>query len=164
MIIFFGFENDPLSMINARSTFCVTLNDTKRPIAGYVIFNVAKLTITEQKLEFNLNIMVHEMMHLIGVHKDLYKTFPLNSKGQTVLEETSEGQMFYRGDEFVKVSREHFNCENLEKIPLEDNGTTAVKGNHLEARIFGNEIMTPSARDGYRLSKFSLAILKDSGW
>jgi hypothetical protein len=49
-------------------------------------------------------------------------------------------------------------------LPLEDEGTEGTQGNHLEKRVFGNEIMTASAKEGYKLSKFSLSILQDSGW
>jgi hypothetical protein len=163
LVIFVGFT-ESTSNFYAYSNFCVNLNISKRPVAGYLIINISKLSISSQTLEFNQNIFIHEVMHILGVNKGLFPYFPLNSKNENIFETDSDGRNYFKGDSLVEKSREHFACPSLSKLPLEDEGTEGTKGNHLESTIFGNEIMTPSAKDGFRLTKFSLSILQDSGW
>lgn len=47
---------------------------------------------------------------------------------------------------------------------MEDEGAGASQGNHLERTVFGNEIMVGSAKKFNTFSKFTLALLQDSGW
>lgn len=49
-------------------------------------------------------------------------------------------------------------------MPLEDEGLGASMKNHLERSVFGNEIMVASAKKFNSMSRFSLALLEDSGW
>lgn len=49
-------------------------------------------------------------------------------------------------------------------VRLEDQGYGASKNNHFEQTIFGNEIMVASATKFNIISKFTLALIKDSGW
>jgi leishmanolysin len=123
------------------------------------------LNYSSQLLEYNVNIATHELLHVLGVNLDLFPHFPKNSQGQDVLfQDTQNGKYFLRGDSLVQTARDHFGCQELTQVPMEDEGSSGNKGNHFEARIFGNDLMVPSAKIGYRLSKFSLAVLQDSGW
>lgn len=164
LIVFVGFENEQGTSRNAYASVCLQSSDT-RPIAGYIIFNIATLNYSSQLLEYNVNIATHELLHVLGVNLDLFPHFPKNSLGQDVLfQDIVTGNYFLKGDTLVQTARDHFGCQELTQVPMEDEGTTGNKGNHFEARIFGNDLMVPSAKVGYRLSKFSLAILQDSGW
>ena len=163
LIVFVGYEHAPGNNYNAYASICLQSRDA-RPIAGYIIFNSSTLLYTQQLLEYNINISTHEMLHILGVNMDLYGHFPKNASGQDVLFTDAGGKIYLQGDMLVQKAKEHFACASLTKMPMEDEGTSGNKGNHFEARVFGNEIMIPSARVGYRLSIFSLAILHDTGW
>lgn len=163
LIIFVGFTKSSTNF-NAYSNYCVQRDSTNQPIAGYLIFNSSKMKITEQKLEFNQNLTVHEILHVLAINKRLFPIFPLNQYNETVIEKNHENKLFYRGDTLVRISRKHFGCSTLTKLPLENEGSEGTQGNHLEATVFGNDVMVASSKSGYRLTKFSLAILQDSGW
>lgn len=111
-----------------------------------------------------MNLTVHEILHVLGVHKYLFDFFPDTRDGESVRFVDSKGVEAFRGETMVSKAREYFECEDIESLPMEDEGMEATQGNHLEARVFGNEIMTGSSKEGSRLSIFSLAILQDSGW
>ena len=69
-----------------------------------------------------------------------------------------------RGDSILKVSRDYFNCQTLNGIPLEDGGNSSSAGSHFEKMIFADEMMTPDDTLETKLSKFSLAVALDSGF
>ena len=133
-------------------------------MVGYLIYNASKIYISMQPLEFNLNITAHEFMHVLGFNVKLFPSFSRNSKGQEVLYKDNNGKYFLRGDSLISMAKGHFGCDNISMLPLEDNEMESTIGNHFESTVFGYDIMVPSAKTGYRMSKFSLAVLQDSGW
>ena len=163
LILFIGYKNDPGINYNAYASACLQWGD-KRPVAGYIIYNSATLDYKAQALEFNVNISTHEILHILGVNLQLFPHFKKTNAGLDFWEQDSDGKHFLQGDIFVEKAKEHFGCETLAKYPMENEGTEGNIGNHLESRIFGNELMTASAKIGFRFSKMSLAILQDSGW
>ena len=164
LILFVGYSDDPDKNYNAYANFCLQHGSTGRPMVGYMIFNSAKIFISQQKIEFNLNITAHEFMHILGFNLRLFPSFPKNSKGEEVLYKDNNGKYYFKGDSLIEKAKEHFGCSAITMLPLEDEGVEGTLGNHFEATIFGNDIMVASAKTGYRVSIFSLALLKDSGW
>lgn len=164
LVLFVGHSHDPNNNYNAYASFCLQHGSTGRPMVGYIIFNSAKISIQSQSIEFNLNITAHEFMHVLGFNRRLFPSFSKNSKGEDVLYKNSNGKYFLRGDSIVAESKLHFGCDSLTMVPLEDEGQESSIGNHFESTVFGNEIMVSSAKVGYRISKLTLAVLKDSGW
>lgn len=101
---------------------------------------------------------------MLAVNMDLFPFFRKNSKGQDFLARDNDGKIYLQGDIIVQKGKEHYGCGSLTRLPMEDEGSTGNIGNHFESRVFGNELMVASAKIGYRLSKFTLAVLEDSGW
>jgi len=164
LILFVGYSDDPNENYNAYANFCLQHGSTGRPMVGFMIYNAPKIKITQQKIEFNLNITAHEIMHILGFNLRLFPSFPKNSKGEDVLYKNNNGKYFFRGDSLIEKSKEHFGCETLTMLPLEDEGVEGSLGNHFESTVFGNDIMVSSAKVGYRITSLSLALLNDSGW
>lgn len=164
LILFIGHSHDPNSNYNAYASFCLQHGSTGRPMVGYMIFNSAKISIQQQTLEFNLNVTAHELLHVLGFNRLLFPYFPKNSAGEEVLFKNSQDQYFLRGDAVVAEAKAHFGCDSLSMVPLEDEEDEATRGNHFESSVFGYEIMVPSAKVGYRISRLTLAVLRDSGW
>ena len=164
LILFVGYADDSDLNYNAYANFCLQHGSTGRPMVGYIIFNSAKIDISGQDLEFNLNITAHEFMHVLGFNLRLFPFFPKNSKNQEVLFKNSNGRYYLTGDRAVQEARDHFGCSSISMIPLEDEGVEGTQGNHLETTAFGYEVMTPSAKKGYMISWMSLGVLYDSGW
>lgn len=65
------------------------------------------------------------------------------------------------------VARNHFNCETMRGMRLENQEGRDCFGDHWEERLVNDEIMSaltsPAGTNEY-LSPFTLAILEDSGW
>ena len=64
----------------------------------------------------------------------------------------------------VEKAREHFNCNTLDGVELENQGSSGTAGSHWEKRLFDNEYMTGSSSYEPIISTMSLAYLEDSGW
>mmetsp|Transcript_39949 Transcript_39949/g.35662 ORF Transcript_39949/g.35662 Transcript_39949/m.35662 type:complete len:96 (-) Transcript_39949:838-1125(-) len=60
--------------------------------------------------------------------------------------------------------REHFGCDTIQGIFMENEGTSGSIGSHFERRIFHHEVMTSNDIDDARISKFTLAFLEGTGW
>ena len=163
LLVFVGFVNEPHNNFNAAGTFCMQQNKTGKPLVGYIIFNEGRLNYAKQNLEQNINITMHELLHVLVFSKDLFAYFP-KVNGESVLSQNSQGDYFYKGKNLVNVAKEHFECSTLTQLPLENEGSDGSKGNHFEATVFGNEVMVSSAKHGYKFSKFTLAVMQDSGW
>ena len=65
----------------------------------------------------------------------------------------------------VALAKQHFKCDALTGVTLEDDGGPGIAGSHWDKRILMNELMVGEL-SGMRTSSsaFSLAVLEDSGW
>lgn len=162
MLLFIGFISDPERNIDAFGSFCLQHGSSGRPLAGYIVYNEVKLNPVEQDLEKGISITSHELMHVIAFNLKLFPFYPING-GKPII--AKEGGKYYLSSKiFVQVAKEHFGCPTITRLALEDEGGEGIAGNHFETNLFGNEIMIGSAKRGYKLSVFSLALLADSGW
>ncbi|KAL5961561.1 Leishmanolysin-like peptidase [Taenia solium] len=64
----------------------------------------------------------------------------------------------------LRFAREYFSCPHLEGVELENQGGIGVSLSHWEMRILGNELMTATYTNVFRLSNLTLAFLEDTGW
>jgi hypothetical protein len=62
----------------------------------------------------------------------------------------------------MEVQR-YFNCTKPLGIILEDQDGTAIPSHH-ERKVFGSELMIPSAKIGSYYSRVTLAVLASTGW
>nr|XP_032818412.1 leishmanolysin-like peptidase isoform X1 [Petromyzon marinus] len=64
----------------------------------------------------------------------------------------------------VEEAREHFGCLSLEGLELENQGGSGTELNHWEKRLLENEAMTGSHTQRRIFSRFTLALMEDTGW
>lgn len=68
----------------------------------------------------------------------------------------------------MEIAEEHFGCDdimdNVPGIEFENEGGDGSQFAHWERRVLGNEIMTATDIVNPAFSKFTFALLKDSGW
>lgn len=69
-----------------------------------------------------------------------------------------------RSPKVVAHARDYFKCSRLSGVEIENNGGSGSAGSHWERVILGNEMMTASEIDSSVFSKFTLALLEDTGW
>ena len=62
------------------------------------------------------------------------------------------------------MARNHYNCQSLTGVELEDNGGSGSASSHFERMSLFNEMMTASSFKDSSYSNFTLALLYDTGW
>jgi len=64
-----------------------------------------------------------------------------------------------------RVVQDHFNCRSAMGLELEHQGEKGTKNQHLDAKLYQEDIMTGIADSTTRVySIFNLAMMHDSGW
>jgi hypothetical protein len=101
---------DSTSSFLAKSYACVLDSETKRPIVGVIKLNSNK--IQTKTLISDVSTIEHEIVHLLGFNKDLFSKFPEQNE-QPVYFKDQENKMFYRGENFIEMVRQHFKCEEI---------------------------------------------------
>ncbi|VDP71901.1 unnamed protein product [Echinostoma caproni] len=68
-----------------------------------------------------------------------------------------------RTPKLLEVAREHFGCEHLDGVEMENQGGSGTAAAHFEKRVVLNEAMAGSVGFETRVSKLTLAYFYDSG-
>lgn len=164
------FEDD--FQIHAGAMACVRKKKSKRPIAGTLVFNSFHAEPSLNTLDETVSTIIHEVFHAMFFERSILRRFPPNSEGLPIVRIDQKETFQLRSHNFIKFAREHFNCSwrlltsgpTIKEIPLENDGKRSTKGSHLERILFGNELMIPETPIISILSKFTLSLLKDSGF
>lgn len=117
--------------------------------------------------------MIHEIMHVMGwsdsaiaTYQDFRKEGDVKTYDQPTKEVTLRGKTvkLVTTPEVVKTAREHFGCDSLEGLELEDQGGSGTAGSHWDERVAREDLMCGIIGDYKGLSKFTMALFVDSGW
>ena len=143
-----------------------------RPAIGRLVFNTKGFLLPEGNFlihERNMNLAIHEIVHLLGFYPPSYKFF-VDEKGNP---RTDHFRTFHINGEKRKILdlepltqrlRKHFGCPSIPGALLENDGGPGTRNVHFERRIFLYEIMTSGVLYGQRISEFTLALLEGTGW
>ena len=146
----------------AYATACYLDGQTRRPTVGFAVVNPYYMKHDSGKLDNDVATYVHEVLHALVFSSQLWKNFPkVNGQDQYFIE---NGDHYLRGPNLLSTVKDHFGCQSINKIPLEDDGGDGSKGGHFERIIFGDETMVSEDVSIAKFSKMTLALLKDSGW
>ena len=153
----------------AYATACFTEKGTKRPNVGLAVFNPYYLDPNKGKLDNDIATYVHEVLHALVFSSQLWANFPLviDYKKRKRVEQyyiDDYGIHRLRGENLLAVVKDHFGCDDIEGVPLEDDGGEGSKGGHFERIVFGDETMVSEDVGVAKFSKVTLALMKDSGW
>jgi len=69
-----------------------------------------------------------------------------------------------RSDGVKALARKYYNCPNADGVSLENGGGGGTAGSHWERSEVGDEAMTGADINEPKYSKFTLTLLKDTGW
>jgi leishmanolysin len=163
-VLFLGVQNSPSESWLAFASVCALDQETSRPVAGFIIFNEAKVTYTDGNYSAQLDTFVHEALHTLYFHPLLFKIFPKNANNESFLFQDNDSTWKMRGDTILREAREYFDCPTMNGVPLENGGGSTSAGAHFEKTVFADEMMTPDDTLETKLSIFSLAVAKDSGF
>ena len=135
------------------------------PAAGWDVSSVATLP------EFGslVDTIAHEALHLLGFSTELYPKFRTREgrPGPAATLEGPDGQLLLATPKVLEVAREHYGCDAIEGVPMEDAGGDGTRGSHWEVSYVGDRdvMLGTSFRPGRAvLSSLTLALLEDSGW
>mmetsp|Transcript_5802 Transcript_5802/g.22002 ORF Transcript_5802/g.22002 Transcript_5802/m.22002 type:complete len:565 (-) Transcript_5802:38-1732(-) len=173
----------------AYAAYCVM--DTKdRPVAGYV--NFCKNNIGTTDVNKAVITTMHEVGHALAYSSSLYPYFRRDDgTAYTKRRLTNSGPYIYdhgtppstpsdntletfteRGNSVQKLvlskavekAREHFGCDTLNGVELENQGGSGTQTSHPEMRIYFNDFMNGQYPAFPVVSKTTLAVFESSGW
>lgn len=145
---------------------------TMRPVTGRVTFNPNHFSSSGQE-NFNdvFSTTIHEVYHILGLNPFLYQYFYNRQTGK--IRPTSEVYKTDTTDDYptriitpkvVEVAREHFGCDTITGVPMENNGGSGSVGAHWEKNFLMNDFMVAILTPHSVISKFTLALMEDTGW
>ena len=158
LIIFPFFMTLKTSSFLAVSDYCVT-DSTLRPIGGVIQINTNINTGKRNSELFFTQVFMHELAHIFGFIYDKLEPFfitrTINGKSRTLL----------ASPKVIQTARRHFNCQTLEGVELEDNGSDESKLQHWESRIMNGDLMVSFVdRVDVTISEITLAFLEELGF
>ncbi len=157
--------------IEAAATYCLQDERTKRPIAGYIIFKPDINAKNTTYLDYMTWLAIHEMTHILVFNDGIYGDFvdenlqPLNITNVLGTKLVNNKTInFLKTKNVVNKGKKHFNCSNLEGIPLEFMGGVGTSGSHWSKKIMNTDFMIGDSYGENMISEISLALFEDSGW
>ena len=161
LILFPSFDYDnPVANVYASAYACYLLKSNNRPLAGRIyIQNNFDFKKNNIKI-FLQNILFHEITHVFVFDPFLLRRF---NAIKTV----------YKNDESISVistpkvlekARLHFNCNELDGVPLENEGGAGSENSHWESRYMLGDYMISNNYYEVVISDITLALFEDSGW
>lgn len=144
---------------------------TNRPIAGRVALNPNAIKTAHKHFSNQFGVLMHEIYHILGFNEHLYQFFidPLTNsvkKIEDVYTRNGSGSHKWQiiTPKVTQLAREHFGCEEMTGLPIESSGGEGSAGSHWEKLLMLNEFMVAQTVANPIISKFTLALLEDSGW
>ena len=79
-----------------------------------MVFNESFIDLSKGTLTRDLATMVHETLHTLYFHPNLFLNFPKNTKGESFYV-TESNRSYIQGNEVMKIVQEHFQCPSILK-------------------------------------------------
>lgn len=151
----------------AFASACLLEEETNRPVVGFINVNFTKIDIKKKAMNDFIYTIIHELFHILAFSPQLFQKFPNSASFALLEKKTKTGQFTvfkFFSENMLSVAKEHFKCNEIKAVDLENEGEAGSAGSHFEKTLLGNEIMTADTSGYSVLSAFSLALLEDSGW
>ena len=82
-------------------------------------------------------LLLHEITHILGFSNILYDYYINNSTKIIV----KNNKILFHGENVIKKAKKHFNCDLIEGIELENQGSSGSYGSHWDSRIMLTDYM-----------------------
>ncbi|OMJ65974.1 hypothetical protein SteCoe_37346 [Stentor coeruleus] len=135
--------------------------------AGRIVINPTNFaSITDEN---RFSVLVHEIIHVLGFSKNLYKYWK-NSSGANYTEVTKTveirgvNKIYIVTPQVKTVAQSVYNCGSLEGMELEDQGNEDTISSHWDMRVLINDVMITEVVNDKIFSNLTLALLADTGW
>jgi leishmanolysin len=137
-----------------------------------VNFNLAYIKTSNADFIGFSKVTLHEIFHVMGFSPPLYEMF-VSPEGyqyehDDVLTEYTNSvgakSLGLKTPKLLAFAKEYYGCEDIQALPLENDGDAGSAGAHFERAVFFNEVMTASTIKDQVFSGFGFSLLADSGW
>ena len=153
LIIFPMFKN--LGEGIAAAAPCI-IDEHLRPIAGVLYLN-DKLNFEMINSKFYMkNILLHEITHILAFHPFFFEHLGISK--------VSGSMSYIISPKALEKAREHFGCDSLSEIPLENQGGSGSVGTHWESRYMLGDYMISTDYPDATISDITLALFEDTGF
>jgi hypothetical protein len=153
------------------ASFCKTEPVLGRPVIG--VLNVSPTAVMSESDYYE--VIRHEMTHVLAFSPFLYSTYKdengnVRSNPTKTVSKTTKTITQITTPKVLQVARDHFGCQSLTGVDLEEYGGAATASAHWEMSQYMNEMMVGSNEYVYQtkypatFSNLTLALLEDSGW
>ncbi len=159
--------------VEAAAIHCLQNSETRRPIAGHINFKPDLNIKYQHEIEYYAWLAIHEISHILVFNRELYDDY-INPETNEPLgyDRVIGSKIFENGKKinYIKTSRvlekskKHFNCKNIQGIPLEYNGGAGTAGSHWSRRYMNSDYMIGESFGENLISDITLALFEDSGW
>jgi hypothetical protein len=175
-------ETDLLVVVTARPTRNLSagdstvafacacqVDDAGRANVARINWAPANLVVGRDDLRAQqVGVAIHELTHALGFSLQAFERLPGVRDAVRVVQRSAvlvDGRTEQRAVTLLTVpdvtawAREHLGCAALDGVELEGGGSS-----HWEARVFGDELMTPATQYAPVRSNLTLRFLAASGW
>jgi len=169
VVLFHSYSENSGTVASSRA--CTRASGTKRPLVAHTNFNRHMFVPTTDVIEHekNMYLLIHEMMHSLGISDNHYEFFldlngnprkghvksaKLNGKSSTVIDIP----------ELTQKLRNFYGCSSVPGIFMENDGGSGTAGSHFERRLHLYDVMCSGGIYGRRVSEFTLSFLEGTGW
>jgi len=174
-----GVDADMVVILNSRdakgggwmaaTTLCTVSSGIQRPIIVNIGINTASIGVAdpiENPLTHDLyiNVMLHEIIHGLGMNGPLYRRF-VDDEGNLLVDHVKSAVVNGQSRTVLDLPhltdrlRAYYGCNTVPGLVMEYNA-----GAHVARRFFQWDLMSMAGTTGARITEFTLAFLEGTGW
>ena len=137
--------------------FCLITNDFR--IVGGVLKINPNITFTKNNSDTYFKyVLLHEFTHILIFHPSIMELLDMIEKDK----ETD--QLIVKSPIVLEKAKEHFNCEFMKGVKLEDEEKEGIAGYHWDSRYMLGDYMISIDYIDIVISDITLALFEDSGF
>ena len=102
------------------------------------------------------NLLLHEITHILAFHPFFFEHLGMSK--------VSGSMSYITSPKALEKAREHFGCDSLSEIPLENQGGIGTIGAHWESRYMLGDYMISTDYPDFAISDITLALFERGGW
>lgn len=168
IIIVPEFNTESSHFAAASSVFLSPIDN--RPMLGLYYLNFAALKASKTNSWQYFNIFAHEFTHVLGFSNNLFPNYykggakrPMNETVKSIKIGTQDYTAIIM-PQALAFARDHFGCNDLQGIPLENGGGDGSAGSHWEKLFLSNTYMNSVTEFPGYITGFTLKMLNETGW
>jgi len=161
VIVFPSFIDNMGNSVLASAGYCLISTTNSRPIAGILYIN-SNISFNKKNTDLYIKyLLLHEITHILVFNPSLFYRLGMSTTTTIVNNNTIT---LINSPKVLEKAREHFGCNSLEGVPLENQGLAGSAGSHWEARYMLGDYMISTDYLDNVISDISLALFEDSGY